>query len=39
MEAHTDGVALPGEAAGCSSMLVDWGMICIMELSCKVFGL
>ena len=30
---YTDWVALPD-----SSMLVDWGWICIIELGCKVFG-
>jgi len=34
---HTDGIALPDDAAGYSSTLVDWGRICIMELSCKRF--
>jgi len=34
----THGVALPDDAAGCSPTLVDWGWICVMELSCKVFG-
>jgi len=35
---HTDWVALPDDDASCSSMLVDWGQICIKELGCKVFG-
>jgi len=30
----TDWVALPNDAADCSSTLVDWGWICIMELGC-----
>jgi len=30
-------IALPDDAAGYSSTLVDWGRICIMELSCKRF--
>jgi len=34
----TDGVALPDDVAGYSSTLVDWGWICIMELSRKVLG-
>ena len=33
----TDGVALPDDAVGCSSTLVDRGWICIMESGCKVF--
>jgi len=35
---HTDWVALPDDAAGYSSTLVDWGSISIMELGCTVFG-
>jgi len=34
----TDWVALPDDAVGCSSTLVGQGLIIIMELSCKVFG-
>jgi len=34
----TDWVALPDDAAGHSSFLVDWRWICIMELCCKAFG-
>jgi len=31
-------IALPDDAAGCSSMLNGWGQIDIMEMSHKVFG-
>jgi len=34
----TDWVALSDNAAGCSSALVGWGWIGVMELSCKMFG-
>jgi len=33
-----DWIALPDDAAGCSSTLVGWGRISNMELSCRVFG-
>jgi len=34
----TDWIALPDDAAGCSSTLVGWGQIGVIELSCKMFG-
>jgi len=36
---YTDRFALPNDATGHSSILVDWGRICIMELGCKLFGM
>jgi len=30
-------IALPDDAAGCSSTFVGWGWICVTELSCKMF--
>jgi len=35
----TDVVALSDDDASCSSTLVDWGRICVMELGCKMFGI
>jgi len=35
---YTDWIALPDDAAGCSSTLVGWGRIGVIELSCKMFG-
>jgi len=32
---QTNWVALPDDAADCSSVLFDWGWICIMEVGCK----